>query len=205
MSLRIYHASGTCALASVIALEETGADYEIDRIDFQSDAQKQPDYLAINPRARVPALVTQDGVLTETPAILAWIAQAYPKARLAPTDPWGFAKAQEFNNYLCSTVHTAHAHRRRGARWADDPAALTAMTAKVQSNMHACYRMIESALFKGPWVLGDAYSVCDAYLFTIDGWLEGDGVSFADFPTLAAHRDRVLARPATARVLAKLS
>lgn len=204
MSLRLYHATGTCALASLLALEEAGADFEIGRIDFQANGQQQPDYLSINPRARVPALITPEGVLTETPAILGWIAQSFPVAKLAPTDPWGFAKAQEFNNYLCSTVHIAHAHRRRGNRWADDPAVIEAMKAKVQSNMHASYRMIETSLFKGPWVLGSDYSICDAYLFTIDGWLDGDGVRLADFPALDAHRKRVLARPATARVMSML-
>ncbi len=204
MSLVLYHATGTCALASCIALEEAGADVEIRRLDFQSDAQKRPDYLEINPRGRVPALVTPDGVLTETPAILGWVAQAFPAARLAPTDPWGFAKAQEFNSYLCSTVHIAHAHRRRGHRWADDPAAIDAMKAKVRSNMLDCCRMIDSAFFKGPWVLGEAWSVCDAYLFTIDGWLDGDGVRLADFPALDAHRERMLARPAVQRVMSRL-
>ncbi|MGE0312502.1 MAG: glutathione S-transferase family protein [Lautropia sp.] len=204
MSLVLYHATGTCALASCIALEEAGADVDIRRLDFQSDAQKQPEYLAINPRGRVPALVTPHGVLTETPAILAWIAQTYPAARLAPTDPWGFAKAQEFNSYLCATVHIAHAHRRRGHRWADDPAAIEAMKSKVRANMHDCCRMIETAFFKGPWVLGDAWSVCDGYLYTIYGWLEGDGVALADFPALDAHRARMRERPAVIRVAERL-
>ena len=204
MTLHIYHATGTCALASCIALEEAGAEHEVVQIDFAAEGQRQPSYLAINPRGRVPALVAPEGVLTETPAILAYVAQRHPQAQLMPTDPWHFAKAQEFNNYLCATVHTAHAHRRRGQRWADDPAALESMRAKVESNMRDCYRMIEQNLFEGPWVLGETFSVCDAYLFTIDGWLEGDGVDLADFPSLYAHRERVAARPAVKRALERL-
>jgi glutathione S-transferase len=73
----------------------------------------------------VPALVTDDGILTETPAILAYLAQRFPQAKLAPLDdPFAFAMVQAFNSYLCSTVHVAHAHRMRGTRWADDPAAI---------------------------------------------------------------------------------
>lgn len=80
----------------------------------------------------LPALVTDNGVLTETPAILAFIAQSFPKARLAPlADPFDFARVQAFNSYLCSTVHIAHAHRMRGYRWADDPAAIREMQRKV--------------------------------------------------------------------------
>ena len=84
--LKLFYAPQTCALASHIALEEAGADYETVRVDFRTGEQKKPDYLAVNPKGRVPALVTGHGVLTETPAILAFVAQTYPKARLAPLD-----------------------------------------------------------------------------------------------------------------------
>ena len=83
---KFFYAPNTCALASHIALEEAGAEYEAVRVDFKANAQRAPEYLAINPKGRVPSLVTSDGILTETPAILAFIAQTYPKARLAPVD-----------------------------------------------------------------------------------------------------------------------
>jgi glutathione S-transferase len=82
--LSLYYAPNTCALASHIALEEAGADYEPVFVDFAGGEQRKPDYLAINPKGRVPALVTERGILTETPAILAFIAQSFPAARLAP-------------------------------------------------------------------------------------------------------------------------
>src|SRR5690242_16010448 len=120
---KLFYAPRTCALASHIALEEAGAPYEAVRLDFDRNEQRQEAYLAINPKGRVPALATERGILTETPAILAFVAQSFPAARLAPLDdPFAFARLQAFNSYLCSTVHVAHAHRRRGARWADDPA-----------------------------------------------------------------------------------
>ena len=114
--LKLYYAPNSCALASHIALEEAGANYEAVAVDFAAEAQKSADYLAINPKGRVPALVTGQGVLTETPALLLYIAQSHPAANLAPLDnPFALAKAQAFNNYLCATVHVAHAHRRRRA------------------------------------------------------------------------------------------
>src|ERR671932_511434 len=123
--LKLLYTPHTYALASHIALEEVGAEYETALIDFRNEEQRKPDYLAINPKGRVPALVTDRGVLTETPAILAFIAQSFPRAGLAPLDdPFAFARVQAFNSYLCSTVHVAHAHRMRGYRWADDPAAI---------------------------------------------------------------------------------
>ncbi len=121
--LTLFYAPRTCALASHIGLEEAGATYEARRVDFTSAEQTKPEYLAINPKGRVPALLTERGVITETPAVLAYIAQTYPAARLAPLDDrFAFAELQAFTNYLCSTVHVAHAHRFRGVRWADDPA-----------------------------------------------------------------------------------
>ena len=108
--LKLFHAWGSCSLAPLIILEEAGADYETVVISTRDGDQRRAEYLAITPKGRVPALVTDQGVLTENPAILAWISQSYPAAKLAPLDdPWAFAQAQAFNNYLCATVHVAHA------------------------------------------------------------------------------------------------
>ena len=115
---KLYYAPGTCALASHIALEEAGAPYSAERLSFKENQQNSADYLKVNPKGRVPALVTDKGVLTETPAILAFIAQSFPQAKLAPQDAFAFAQVQSINSYLCSTVHVAHAHKMRGARWA---------------------------------------------------------------------------------------
>src|SRR5882757_5771834 len=99
MKMTFYFAPHTCALASHIALADAGADYVAELVDFKANEQQSPQYLAINPKGRVPALVTDRGILTETPAILGFIAQSFPQARLAPTDPFAFAQAQAFNNY----------------------------------------------------------------------------------------------------------
>jgi glutathione S-transferase len=201
--LKLFHAWGSCSLASVIALEEAGADYEMVVMSTRDGDQRRAEYLAINPKGRVPALVTEQGVLTENPAILAWIAQSYPEAHLAPTDPWGFAQAQAFNNYLCATVHVAHAHKHRGYRWADEPASFADMTRKVPETETACFQLIEDEMFKGPFVLGDAFSICDAYLFTLADWLDDDGVDSRQFAKVYEHRERIRARPAVRKVLAR--
>jgi glutathione S-transferase len=202
--LRLYYATGTCALATHIALEEARAPYEAVRMDFGAQAQRSPEYLAINPKARVPALVTEHGTLTETPALLIYVAQSFPAAELAPlSDPFALGQVQEFNSYLCATVHVAHAHGRRGSRWADDAAAIEAMKRKVPSTMTECFELIETKLLKGPWVMGERYTVCDPYLFTIASWLEGDGVDTAKLPRVLEHRRRTLARPAVQKVVAE--
>jgi glutathione S-transferase len=201
--MKFYFSPHSCALASHIALEEAGASYEAVRLDFAANEQRGADYLAVNPKGRVPSLVTARGVLTETPAILFYIAQMYPAAGLAPfDDAWALAELQAFNSYLCSTVHVAHAHRMRGYRWADDPAAIEAMKKKVPQSVGECFDLIERAMFKGPFVFGDAYTISDPYLFTIAQWWEADGLEPSRFPRLAAYRARMRERPAVKRAIA---
>lgn len=199
--LTLYTAPNTIALATHIALVEAGAPYTLARVDFAGQEQRSERYLAINPLGRVPALVTEDGILTETPALLAYLAQRFPAAQLAPVDDtFAFARCQSFNTYLSSTVHVAHAHKMRGYRWTDDEAALAALRRKVPETMTTAMALVERAL-DGPYVLGEAYSICDAYLYTIAGWLERDEADLARLPRVMAHRERVGARPATRRAL----
>jgi glutathione S-transferase len=194
--IQLYYAAHTCSLASHIALEDAGAEYTIVRISFADKQQLSQDYLAVNPKGRVPALVSERGILTETPAMLAFIAQSFPDAALAPLDdPFGFAQVQSFNCYLCSTLHVAHAHRMRGYRWADDPAAIAEMQRKVPQSVSACYDLIESGMLQGPWVMGENYTICDPYLFTLAQWLEADGVDPARIPKVVDHRRRMSERP----------
>jgi glutathione S-transferase len=201
--LKFYYSPGSCALASHIALEEAGANYEAIRLNFKNDDQKKPDYLKINPKARVPALVTDRGVLTETPALLIYIAQSFPAAKLAPLDdPFALAKVQAFNSYLCSTVHVAHAHRMRGTRWTDDAAAIESMKKKVPQSVGECFALIEREMLEGPWVMGKDYTVCDGYLYTLAQWLGGDGVDINKTPKIADHFKRVAERPAVRKAIA---
>lgn len=202
--LKFYYTPGTCALASHIALVEAGADFTPVKVDFKTNEQNSPAYLEINPKGRVPSLVTERGILTETQAMLAYIAQSYPEARLAPLDdPFAFAQVQAFNSYLGSTVHVAHAHKGRGPRWAYEESSFADMKRKIPESMGACFALIESKMFKGPWVMGEQYTVCDPYLYTIGGWLEGDGVDVTKFPKVAEHRQRMAERPAVKKALAE--
>src|SRR6266852_1206770 len=202
--IKLFYAVNTCSLASHIALEEAGAAYTTARMSFAADEQRGPEYLAINPKGRVPAMVTDKGILTETPAILAFIAQSFPNAGLAPLDdPFAFAQVQAFNSYSCSTLHVAHAHRMRGYRWADDPAAIAEMQRKVPQSVGACYDLIERDMLKGPWVMGEASTICDPYLFTLAQWLEDDGVDPVRLPRVIDHRRRMSERHAVRKAIAE--
>lgn len=198
--LKLYFAKGTAALAPHILLEEAGAEYEAQLLDLARGDQRDSAFLAVNPKGRVPALETEEGVLTETPAILTYVAERFPAANLLPTDAFDRARAHEINAYFCATVHVAHAHKHRGHRWSDDEAAWETMRVKVAGNMTDCARVIERHYLAGPWVLGDAYSICDPYLFVITRWMGVDGVTLEDFPALSDHFRRMQERPSVRKV-----
>ncbi|QIM69930.1 glutathione S-transferase family protein [Bordetella trematum] len=198
-----YSAPGTCALATHIALHEAGVEFDLVKLDFGANQQQSPEFLRVNPKGRVPALQTERGVLTETPALLAFVAQSFPQARLAPLDDaFAFARLQELTSYLSSTVHVAHAHKRRGARWVDDPAAEEAMRAKVPQTMTACAAFLESQI-AGTWAMGEQFSVADGYIYTVGVWMQGDGVDLTRFPKLSGLLARVAARPSAQRAIAE--
>ena len=201
--LTLFYQPGSASDVSRIALEEAGAEYQALRVDFSHEEQRQPQYLAINPKGRVPALVTDEGVLTENMAILGWIAQAFPEARLAPDDAFGFARMQAFNAYIATTVHVAYAHWRRPYRWADDEAAQQHLQEVAPERYAACFDLIEGEMFDGPWVLGEDFSLADVYLFVFADWLDKIEVDVRRFPKIHDHRERMRARPAVRKVLAQ--
>jgi glutathione S-transferase len=202
--LKFFYAKGACSLASHIALEEADANYELARLDLKAGDQRRPDYLAVNPKGRVPALVTDLGVLTENPAILAYIAQSFPDAGLADIDdPFAFADLQAFNSFLASSVHVAFAHNTRPERYADGEPAAKAMRAKAPEALAGYFAMIEDRLADGrPHVMGEAYTVADGYLLVFERWLQRDGLGrLADYPHVQAHHARIAARPAVQAAL----
>jgi glutathione S-transferase len=201
--LTLYYTPRTCALASHIALIDAGANYTLKRVDFAKGEQRAPDFLALNPKGRVPALVTPQGILTETTALLTYIAQTHPKANLAPTEPFALARLQAFTAFLSSTLHVAHAHGPRGSRWTDDPAAQAALKAYVPTSVTAAFKLVEDTMLQGPFVMGDSYTIADPYLFTMSTWIEGDQVDTTQIPRVMAHRQMMSERASVIRALAE--
>jgi glutathione S-transferase len=203
--LKLFYASNACSLASHIALAEAGAEFEAVRVDTKAGEQRQPAYLAINPKGRVPALLTPRGVLTESVVILGWVAQTYPEAHLKPEgDFFAFSEMQSFNLYLTSTIHVTFAHMIRPERYADSASAITEIKAKVPSSLQEQWKLIENRLSDGrPWVCGQYYTVADPYLYVFARWLEREGAGgSANMPLTRAHRARMQERAAVKKVLA---
>jgi glutathione S-transferase len=202
--LKLYYAPKTISIAVAITLEESGLPYEPIKIDFASAAQTKPDYLALNPKGRVPTLTTAKGtVLTETGALLEYIATSAPDAGLVPSDPETAAHMRAVMFYLASTMHVAHAHGMRGHRWADAATSHTDMAAKVPQTMAECAAYVEAECLRGDYVTGETLTLADPYLFVVSTWLEGDGVNVADYPKLTAFRARMERRDSVKAVREK--
>jgi glutathione S-transferase len=201
--LKLFYAPNACSLAPHIALEEAGADYEAILVDTKAGEQREPAYLSVNPKGRVPALATEHGILTEVPVLLGFIARTFPKADLAPADMFAFFEMQSFNTYLASTIHITYAHLFRPERYADSDAAKAEMGAKVAGNLGAQFQLVEDRFADGrEWVHGSQYTVSDPYLYVFTRWLDREGAGgIARFPKLAAHRARMQARPAVQKAL----
>lgn len=201
--LKLFYAPNACSMAPHIALNEAGADYEAIKVDTQKGEQRSAEYLALNPKARVPTLVTDEGTLTEVPVLLGYIARTFPAANLAPPAGFKFFEMQSFNSYLSSTIHITFAHIFRPERYADSDAAKAEMRVKAAKTLIEQFQLIEERLSDGrEWVHGDRYTVSDPYLYVFARWFVRDGVGSIDpLPRIAAHRARMQKRQTVLKTL----
>ena len=195
--LKLYWAPNTISIAPALVLNEGGVHWEGIRVDFAAAEQTGAAYLAINPKGRVPALATPGGILTEAGAIMEYLA-ATAVPGMVPADPFHAARMREVMYYLASTMHVNHAHKVRGARWADKPESWADMIAKVPQTMAASAAYVDALFEDGPLLFGDSMTLADAYLYVVASWLPGDGVDIADFPRLSRFMSAMRARPSVA-------
>jgi glutathione S-transferase len=201
--MKLFFSPNACSRVVHIALEDAGADVKLVLTDTRAGGQHDPAFRALNPKGRVPVLATDRGVLTEVLAILGYVAQAYPQARLAPLDdPFAFAEMQALNSFLASSVHVTYAHIFRAARYAEDPVAHPSIKATALEALDAHLRYLDGRM-KGPWAMGDAYTVADPYLFVMTDWLARDGAGDETrYANLHDYAKRMRDRRAVRKVIA---
>ncbi|MGC1357287.1 MAG: glutathione S-transferase N-terminal domain-containing protein [Xanthobacteraceae bacterium] len=200
--MKLYYAPGACSLAPHIVLEETGARFELSRVDLGANQQNSAEYLHVNPKARVPALVDGDWVLTEAPAILRYIAARHPAAGLWPWELREEARCAEWLNWLSSTIQIAFGHVRRAARYASDPRAVEDVAATGKKTAHELWQAVDRKIGHGPWAIGERYSVADPLLMVYWHWGRGPVLGFDmehEFPNWTEHARRLATRPAVRR------
>ncbi|MGF1630261.1 MAG: glutathione transferase GstA [Kiloniellaceae bacterium] len=189
--MKLYYLPGACSLASHIALREAGAAFDLERLDKASmKTESGADFLAINPKGYVPTLALDDGeVLTEGVAILQYIADENPKAALAPAaGSRARVHLQEHLNYVSSELHKAFSPLfNPKSSEADKAAARTNVTEKLD--------LVEKLLSDGrSYLVGDGFTVADAYLFVVVNWTLPTGIGLDNWPHVAAFHQRIVGR-----------
>ncbi len=195
--MKLYYSPGACSLSPHIVLNEGGFTYETERVDLASSkTETGADYRAVNPNGYVPALLLDDGqVLTEGPAIVQYLADLVPEKRLAP--PAGTMeryRLMEWLNFISTELYKAFGtlfNPKAPQNWKDIVKAQL-----IRRIEHASQRLAGKT-----YIMGDDFTVADAYLFTVLGWGKYVGIEISPWPTLTAYFGRVAARPAVQAAL----
>jgi len=189
--MKLYFAPGACSMAPHIALRETGATFDLEKVDLaQHKTASGEDYTKINPKGYVPALKLDDGgVLTEVGTVLQYIADRKPDSGLAPAmGTMERYRLMEWLNFISSEIHKAF-----GPFWKPDTPEATKQSAKAQLARRFDY--VESRLGERPWLMGDRFTVADIYLFVVVNWTNFHNIDISKSSKLKDFMSRVAARP----------
>lgn len=196
--MKLYFAPSTCSLSPHIVLRELDLPFELVRVDNKT--KKTADggnFLDINPKGYVAALVLDDGqVLTEGPAILQYLADLKPEAGMAPAaGSWERVRLQEWLNFITSEVH-AGAAPLFSSELSDDAKRY------FRARLFRRFDQIVPTLQEQEYLLPSGFSVADAYLYTVLGWMTFFAIDLDEWPALAEYADRIGARASVTEALA---
>lgn len=199
--LTLYFSPGACSTAAHIVLNEAQAPFEAKVVSLRKGQHKEPAYLAINARGKVPALAVDGAVITENVAILPFIADRFPEAGLLPGDSLQRAVAMSWIGWLTSSVHPAFSPLFGPQRFIDGEEHQAALVARARAIADERLSEIDRMLAGKDYALG-AFSVVDAYLFPFFHWANAYlGFDMSRYPNYVAHHERMKARPAVKRTL----
>jgi glutathione S-transferase len=188
--MKLYYMPGACSLSPHIALREAGLDFELVRVGRDKKTEDGQDYLAINPFGYVPALQLDDGqVLAEGPAIVQYIADLRPASGLAPAN--GTMDRYRLQGALAFI--SSELHKTVGNLF--NPALADVMREAVLAKLDTRLGQLSVQMGDREWLVGDKFTVADAYLHAVLSWLPGFNIDLGKWPVLAAHQARVAARP----------
>jgi glutathione S-transferase len=203
---RLYWAPDTGSMAPQVILEEVGADYELVLLNYDAHEETEADFLALNPRGQIPALVLPDGtIITESAAMVLHIADAHPEANLLP--PLGTSERARVYRWLFYAVANLYESCLRinySDRFADDPAASELVKQTAYLDFDKYWNLLEKDMqdnqSNGPYLLGTQYTVIDAYLLMLIGWHETPGALLERCPNLAVLFNVVRQRSAVSKI-----
>jgi len=200
--MKLYYAQGACSLGIHLLLNEVGADFELVKLDMRAGDLQKPEFLAVNPKGKVPAMALDDGtILTEWPALASYIAATHPEHHLISSDPVTAARTMEQVMFINGTVHLAGFTRvMRPAVFSPNPEEKDSVRAQGKKIFGDGLALVSATLGDHDYLMGD-FSVADAALFYVTFW--NNAVAKVEVPAnINAHYARMLARPAVAKAMA---
>jgi glutathione S-transferase len=200
--MKLFYSSGSCALGIHVLLEEVGAPYELSKVDLAARQQYEPDFIKVNPKSKVPALLRDDGsILTEWPAIASWLALTNPQKKLLATDAEGLARTLESVDYVVASLHMQGFTRIwRPDHFTPNEADYPAIKKKGQEVVDKGLATFNEKLEGQNYLGGSAMDISDAALFYLEFWI-AERLKAPLPKNLDAHYRRMRARPAVAKVL----
>jgi glutathione S-transferase len=202
--LKLYYSPAAVSLVTHIALEETGLDYQRQEVALREGEHLRAAYRRIHPLSRLPALEIGEGiVLTETPALLWYLAELVPERELMPTEGLARARANEWLSLFTSAVHVSFISFFRPSRYTDDTAAQSALESDGKGRFMSLLSHVETRLPESGFLLGDRYTLCDANAAIFFMWARHFGLPIERLPRYARLFRDVMARPAVQRALAQ--
>jgi glutathione S-transferase len=202
--LKLFFFPGTCARVALIALEQTGAPFETSLVNFAVGEHTSPDYLRINPKGNVPALMIDGQSLTENIAILSWLSQTYPRAGLLPagTDLRTQIDALADLSWCASSIHPIVTRLVMPQLFCDSDPGTRRVWELAAEAMQWHTRLLEQRLSDRPWMWSE-WSIVDAYVQWVWDQIVLSGFNGAPYPKLNAHARRHAEQPAVQRALAR--
>lgn len=195
---RLYWYPGTCARVPYVALEEIGRPYEVVLVDKFGDSSE---YLAINPKGKVPALVTGEHTITENPAIQTFLARRHPEARLLPAgDPMIEVEVLETISWFAAGIHPHITRLRYPILFTESREAFGSIQDMARQQLVRCFSILEARLRDRQWLFGD-WSLADVHMLWLWFRATGSGMDGSAFPCCVEHAARCEVRPSVATVL----
>ena len=201
MDIVLYYAPHTCALVPFVALNEAGADFRVEAMNFRKKQQMSPEYLSLNPRHKVPLLLVDGKGLTENPAIQVWIASTFPEARLLPTDPWMFAQAISVSSWCSSGIHHYLSAINSPMKSSDAPGSEESVIRLARAGLDENFAIADKML-AGREFFFDRFSTADAHFFWCLRRGAELGYEIGKWANCKAFFDRVASRPSVQKVFA---
>lgn len=200
--LVLYHLPGACSRVTMTALEQVGTDYADRAVDLRRGEQRTPEYLSVNPRGKVPALLVDGRLLTENAAILWWLHMEHPHAGLMPVaDAWGQAQQRSDLFWVSSVWHPSVRANMMPIRWTTgDPAPVRERGKQLIAPLLA---RLETRLSAQPWWYRDGWSIIDTYLYWCYTTAEEGEYDLSGLDRIADHRRRVAEHPAFIRAISR--